>query len=470
MAPTDFPHLPSLTSLCSYEQAAQLGYSVEQDVERFVRYAWLEKQAMEIGLAWLNPTPEWEMKEALSLHVYLDAEHVSALRTRVSEMRNPPPRMDVCPSPALQAFLDELLTAGATLEKVVGLYGVLKPALNAAYRQHIEQAHPLVDHPTRRMLRHILLDEEEVMRWGEAAIVALTATPEAAARAERWSAHLDAYLQAAGGVMGDGDAQIELPPSRVQAPFAPDFFPARDERFTSQWNFVFPPHEVARTEGVPSEEKTLALMCKRALEMDVPEVMARMIWEAQDQPWQYYLDMCRQLWDEARHAMMGAVYLEAHGIDWKQIPLHPGFSLRLNQHMSAAEAHAVLYAIEQSLMPATTGKRYEWETASQTQDALATLFQDFDWADEVLHVRIGRQWLLATLKMTRDEAIQLGQEQATQSESTLLAYEGRGEQVNWWPDFVRSVLGHESAMTAYTLGTADPVYRAQHPPTSDASG
>jgi hypothetical protein len=128
--------------------------------------------------------------------------------------------------------------------------------------------------------------------------------------------------------------------------------------------------------------------------------------------------------------------------------------------MSAAEAHAVLYTIEQSLMPATTGKRYEWETASQTQDALATLFQDFDWADEVLHVRIGRQWLLATLKMTRDEAIQLGQEQATQSESALLAYEERGEQVNWWPDFVRRVLGHESAMTAYTLGTADPVYRA----------
>ena len=135
MAPTDFPHLPSLASLCSYEQAAQLGYSVEQDVERFVRYAWLEKQAMEIGLAWLNPTPEWEVKEALSLHVYLDAEHVSALRTRVSEMRNPPPRMDVCPSPALQAFLDELLTATDTLEKVVGLYGVLKPALIAAYRQ-----------------------------------------------------------------------------------------------------------------------------------------------------------------------------------------------------------------------------------------------------------------------------------------------------------------------------------------------
>ncbi len=461
MTTTTSPQLPTLAGLCTYEEAARLAYTVEQDVDRFVRYAWLEKEAMEVALAWLNPTPEWEMKEALSLHLYLDAEHVGTLRTRVSEMRNPPPRMDVCPSPALQAFVDELLTAEDTLEKVVGMYGVLKPALIAAYHQHIEQAHPLVDYPTRRMLRHILLDEDESMQWGEAAITALTATPEAAARAERWSAHLSAYLAAAGGVMGNGDTAVALPPSRVTAPFTPDFFPARDERFVHQWNFVFPPHEVARTEGISAEEKTLALMCKRALEMDVPEAMARMMWEAQGQPWQYYLDMGRQLWDEARHAMMGTVYLEAHGVNWKEIPLHPGFSIRLNQHMSAAEAHAVLYTIEQSLMPATTGKRYEWETATQTQDALATLFQDFDWADEVLHVHIGRQWLLATLKMSRDEAIRLGQDQATRSELALKAYEGRGEQVNWWPDFVRRALGHDSAMTAFTLGTADPVYRAK---------
>ncbi|MGZ3674310.1 MAG: hypothetical protein ACXVCO_08350, partial [Ktedonobacterales bacterium] len=70
----DFPHFPPLAGLGTYEQAAQIGYTVEQDVERFVRYAWLEKQAMEMGMAWLNPTPEWEVKEALSLHLYLDAD------------------------------------------------------------------------------------------------------------------------------------------------------------------------------------------------------------------------------------------------------------------------------------------------------------------------------------------------------------------------------------------------------------
>jgi hypothetical protein len=74
---------------------------------------------------------------------------------------------------------------------------------------------------------------------------------------------------------------------------------------------------------------------------------------------------------------------------------------------------------------------------------------------------------LVSLKMTRDEATQLGQEQATQSESALRAYEDRGEQVNWWPDLVHRVLGHESAMTAYTFGSADPVYRAKHLPAAD---
>ena len=73
-----------------------------------------------------------------------------------------------------------------------------------------------------------------------------------------------------------------VPASRAQGrTFQPDFFPQRDARFEKQGNFIFPPHEVARTDGVPDDEKTLALMCKRALEMDVPEVMARLMAEAE---------------------------------------------------------------------------------------------------------------------------------------------------------------------------------------------
>jgi hypothetical protein len=436
--------IPVLAGLCSYQDATRAGYSVEDNVSRMVRYAWVEKRAMDMGLYWLNPTPEWEVKEALSLHLYLDAEHTGMFRTRVSEMRNPPPRMDVPPDAALDAFLDEVQAAQTTLEKLIGLYGVLKTALLSAYRQHFANTNPLVDHPTRRLLQILIMEEEQVLAWGEAAIASLTETPEAQAQAEAWKAHLNAYLAAAGGIAGDQDAQADnLPARRAVKPFMPDFFPRRDERFRKQGNFFFPPHEVARMEGVSVEEKTLALMCKRALEMDVPEAMARMIAESEETDWQYIIDMARQLWDETRHAMMGSVYFEAHGIDWRgEIPLHTGFSIRLNTMMKPLEAHAVLYTIEQNLMPAKTGKRYEWETVGMAGDALARLFQDYDWADEVLHTHIGRRWLLPALNMTREQVAELARSTAW-SEAALTQYHHE-PQVNWWADFVRQTLGTES--------------------------
>jgi hypothetical protein len=369
--------------------------------------------------------------------------------------------MDVSPTQSLDDFLDEVQSAGSTLDKIVGLYGVLKPALLAAYREHYDNLNPLVDYPTRRMLRFLILEEEDIVAWGQQTIAALTQDAESKARADVWKAHLEAYLRVAGGIAGNIPVPEDtLPPAHAPKEFTPDYFPRRDKRFLKQGNFIFPPHEVARTEGVPADEKTLALMCKRALEMDVPEAMARMIAEAEGQPWEYYTDMCRQLWDEARHAMMGSVYMENHGIDWKaEIPLHPGFAIRLNQHMTPLEAHAVLYTIEQSLMPATTGKRYEWKTADEAGDALAKLFQDYDWADEVLHAQIGRRWLMTALNMSRDDVIKLGQQKAIESEHVLDEYADPEQQINWWPAFVRRVLGKESAMDQSKASTSDPVYR-----------
>jgi hypothetical protein len=450
-------NLPVLAGICSYEEAAHLGMDVDETVTRLVRYAWMNRRLMDYGLYWINPTPEWEVKEALSLHTYLCTEHAALMRKRVSEMRNPPPRMDIAPDAALERFLDEILAAQTTLEKLVAVYGVLRPALLRAYREHYEAAHKLVDYPTRRLLRLVIEEEAETARWGMDAINALGITAESGA----WADHLIAYLDAAGGIAGTQPIPNKpLPPSRLSAPFVPDFYPRRDARFEQQDNFVFPPHEVARMDGVSDEEKTLALMCKRTLEMDVPEVMARMIAESEKQPWEYYVDMTRQLWDEARHAMMGSVYLQQRGINWKRdIPLHPGFALRLNRHMSALEAHAVLYTIEQSLMPADTGKKYEWVTAGAAGDPLAKLFQDYDWADEVLHVHIGREWGLALSGMTRADFVALGQRKAVESEGVLAQYADPEKQVNWWGAFVQTVLGQPSAAADHAFDTSDPVYR-----------
>ena len=100
--------------------------------------------------------------------------------------------------------------------------------------------------------------------------------------------------------------------------------------------------------------------------------------------------MTRQLWDEARHAMMGEVGFVALGVDWTQARVTHNWSLRLNTECTPDERHAVLYFIEQGLMT-QTGKRYEWEVGRESGLPLMATVQDFDWADEVLHAAIGRR-------------------------------------------------------------------------------
>jgi hypothetical protein len=218
-----------------------------------------------------------------------------------------------------------------------------------------------------------------------------------------------------------------------------------------RWNFTNPQRQVSLNEDVPLDERALALMCRRIVEMDVPEYMTRIIAQAKDEPWEYYVDMTRQLWDEVRHAMLGTIYFESRGVDWKKlIAIHPGMSIRLNR-LDIKDVHNVLYAIEQNLMPAKTGKRLEYEISKNAEDPLAMLIQDYDWADEVLHVHIGRKWLLPKTGLTSSEAVKKGWEIRASTVGVLDEYEDPAEQKNWWPDFVRKVLERETAQKEFNL-------------------
>jgi hypothetical protein len=65
--------------------------------------------------------------------------------------------------------------------------------------------------------------------------------------------------------------------------------------------------------------KSIMLYFKRMREIDVPEMMSSILVESVDRPWEFYLDMTRQLWDEARHAMMGEVGFVSLGRRYRSI-------------------------------------------------------------------------------------------------------------------------------------------------------
>ncbi len=122
-------------------------------------------------------------------------------------------------------------------------------------------------------------------------------------------------------------------------------------------------------EKQPVELKVLMMFYKRLREIDVPEMMSSIITETKGKPWGYYRDMTRQLWDEARHAMMGEVGFVSLGLDWpKLVMVNSTWSRMLNAQLKPKERHAVLYYIEQGLMP-KTGKRHEWEVSREAHSA-----------------------------------------------------------------------------------------------------
>jgi hypothetical protein len=107
----------------------------------------------------------------------------------------------------------------------------------------------------------------------------------------------------------------------------------------------------------------------------------------------------------------------------------------LNSEFDPREAHLLLWGIEQSLMPADTGKRFEFEVVRGYGDSLISTFQDFDWADEVVHVKIGRRWVASEYESTA-EARQAAEDVWARWDSVATELEARSDQKEWWPAFV----------------------------------
>ncbi len=434
-----YKNLPPLSGLCDFQAAAKAGLSIHECVSRLKRYHYAFKRLHGIFTAHITAEPIYELKMGFSLHAYLCAEHVYALRTRIAEMREPPLGLDKVPDSNLAVFFDEILSAPAAEERLLGIYERAVPALQDALQQHLDEANPLADAPSVRVCKFARLEVKEMADYGRDCLASLVDETRRS-KAATWLQSLDRHLAAAGGLNGarKSDAPSDPTPRQYsQTPWQYNLRPQRDERFPDPYNMGVNAEAFLYDQSFPPEPKTLMLFYKRLREIDVPEMMASIITETPGKPWDYYRDMTRQLWDEARHAMMGEVGFVHLGIDWRKVMVNFTWSLALNTQLTPIERHAVLYYIEQGLMP-KTGKRFEWEVAQASKNPLAALFQDYDWADEVLHARIGRDWYLSQIGNPK-KAVDYGD----QCWSKVLIdwqqwkRDGLTEHRNWWPEVYR---------------------------------
>jgi hypothetical protein len=114
------------------------------------------------------------------------------------------------------------------VERLSGVYRVLKPHLAAVYAAHLERANPIYEPPTRRILGRCLGDERRHVAAGGAVLDRLAVGP-AGERADRWTERLREALRRARGVTG-AEAEPAFETARRDVDISNDVI-ALDSRF-----------------------------------------------------------------------------------------------------------------------------------------------------------------------------------------------------------------------------------------------
>ena len=431
--------LPTLVGLHSMQEAVTVGLSVAESVDRLKRIHWALKRLHGILVARITGTEIYELKMAFSLHAYYCSEYVGEFANRVREMRQPPHGLDELPDTSLNIFFDEIQCATSIPALLLGLYEYAIPAVTRAMQHVVSDTNKLFDYPTFRVCRLGLVEFQEVQEYGLQALECLV-SEQHRVELHDWCVLLARTLAAAGDLDGretpNGDS-VERRFSTL--PYHYDSVPKRDERFQDPYNMGVNAEAMLFDPNIPPLTKTIMLYFKRMREIDVPEMMSSILTEATGKPWEYYRDMTRQLWDEARHAMMGEAGFVSMGLDWSSIPFNYTWSLDLNTMLNPKERHAVLYTIEQGLMPQKTGKKYEWEVAVASANPLAAKVQDFDWADEIVHAKIGRKWIVPEIG-SQAEALVYGDAAWSRVLVNWNQWKEKGltQHRNWWPEIYQA--------------------------------
>jgi 1,2-phenylacetyl-CoA epoxidase catalytic subunit len=177
---------------------------VEATARRVRHYRYAEERIMRVMAGWIALTPEVPAKLLLGRQVWDCAQHADQWGKRLPELRAPA-QVSESPGPEFARFLDALEERegwAETIERLTGVYRVLKPHLVAVYAAHLDRVNPVYEPPTRRILERCLADERRHVADGEAVLGALARTPAEQARAEAWERDLRRRLDASGGVTG----------------------------------------------------------------------------------------------------------------------------------------------------------------------------------------------------------------------------------------------------------------------------
>lgn len=168
---------------------------------------------MRIMGGWIALTPELPAKLLLGRHVWECAQHADLWGKRLPELREPAQGSEPA-NDGIVRFMDALEgpeAPGETLERLTGVYRVLKPHLVAVYEHHLDTANAVYEPPTCRILARCIDEERRHVAAGALVLRHLGDGGAAGSRIADHEQRLRHWLGAAGGVTGDAAALVAAP-------------------------------------------------------------------------------------------------------------------------------------------------------------------------------------------------------------------------------------------------------------------
>lgn len=183
-------------------------YDVEATARRVRNFRYAEEWMMMIMGGWVATIPELPVKTGLGKIIWDCAQAANVLGLRLPELRCG--RKAVASSESsnegFAAFIREIAEPDRpdqTIEKIAGMFDVLKPHLIEAYEKHMRETDAIADAPTIELLEDIVRRSQRHLSWSREVLDRLCDSEDLRERRRARAKVLQTQLEACGGVTGD---------------------------------------------------------------------------------------------------------------------------------------------------------------------------------------------------------------------------------------------------------------------------
>ena len=333
----------------------------------------------------------WQQRKELPALVFRSFRRVQDLRQRGRELGVSFEEMHFSAKVAGRAVLDKLCAADNPADLLQAGMIVVSGVIITAIEDYLKRNEGVYDLPSVPLLE---ADRDELraqMDWAQAALRELAQAAdvkptesfvnEITALCADLPAALRAHNVRGGAAITQGRRLGTLPLADAKLPLGFQ-------------HLEFGPEPLPKDPAYPDRERYHAVNFLQ--EVQAADSCASMLFESPDMPWDFFFDLSRHMWDEARHAMFGETKL-----------------LELGTHAAAAGLSTKAYAMRQTLSPldryaalstqeadAFPGKHQGLKDAIAHNDALSARAWSYDIADETQHLRFGTKWIPVMIEKT----------------------------------------------------------------------